>query len=580
MYFTGRNMQLHRYISLSGILCGTLICIGYFSATIDTIPVRDVSFYLLLVVACTIGSSAFVLFDRLYSIFQRERKVSTKSRIGFDITRSFINQGMRILLHWVPYVIMLFPGIIFWDTGDQLAQYFGISAFGMKPGLIWDHHPFFDTYLWGTIISVFKSCTGSYYVGIYFIGIVQCVLAASTFGMVIWYLCYRKVCERYVRLVYYFVCYFPVFPIMFFCIVKDTINVIFFLQWILIYAEALNTKGAILKNKKVAAAFLMLTLLSGLTKKITIYIVVFSLIMLTFFMFSRIIKLYIVSVAIGSYILLQLVFPTFLYPKINVVQGGPQAAITVPIEQVARVAHYYPNDCTRDERQAIDGYLVTGWKKMSQNYNPYTADPVSGFNVRDKSGTLRFLKAWASIGLRHPATYINAFFSQECGWLTFGTSMGVDRTEYTAALTPVQMQVPTHTNANELTFGKLQKDYGRTKANRIVQSIFEFLLCIPGLNIPYYSAVWTCVLPLYFIHRMRIRAKIIGNIRERLLESLPYILSVLSLFLYSLSLSIISPVDPTRYMFHTVVLAPFFYGYTFMTSQGNDDSLNNLIQTQ
>lgn len=35
---------------------------------------------------------------------------------------------------WVPYVILLYPGILYWDTGDQVAQFFGMAVFGQEPG--------------------------------------------------------------------------------------------------------------------------------------------------------------------------------------------------------------------------------------------------------------------------------------------------------------------------------------------------------------------------------------------------------------------------------------------------------------
>lgn len=40
--------------------------------------------------------------------------------------------SLRILAAWSPYIILLYPGVLYWDTGDQVAQFFGISAFGQK----------------------------------------------------------------------------------------------------------------------------------------------------------------------------------------------------------------------------------------------------------------------------------------------------------------------------------------------------------------------------------------------------------------------------------------------------------------
>ena len=74
---------------------------------------------------------------------------------------------MRIFMLWLPYILLLYPGIMYWDTGDQVAQFFGISVFGQKPGQIWDHHPFFDTYLYGAFLWLSHAVTGSYIIGIF-----------------------------------------------------------------------------------------------------------------------------------------------------------------------------------------------------------------------------------------------------------------------------------------------------------------------------------------------------------------------------------------------------------------------------
>lgn len=570
-------------VSLCGIICGALLCIGYFSATIDTIPLASPMFYVVLASACYLTSVLFHLLDRLVACLmaassEEEERSSDKNYIS-----SILSQGMRILLHWVPYFIFLFPGIIFWDTGDQLAQFFGISAFGMKPGMIFDHHPFFDTYLWGWFISVFKSLTGSYDVGIYLLGIVQCILASFTLSIMLWYMRYRKVSNRYIRFTYYFISYFPVFPIMFFCIVKDTTNIIFFLQWMLIYVEIIHSKGKVLSNKKVAILFVALTILSALTKKIMIYIIIVPLLLIAFFMISKLARTFVVCVALGTYVLLQMVFPKFLYPRIHVVQGGPQAAITVPIQQVARVAHYYPNDCTKAEKRAIDGYLLTGWDWMSKNYNPYTADPVTGFNVKNRAGTLEFLKAWASIGIRHPATYLNAFFSQESGWLSFGTTQGIAQGVKKMAFSttpsmPVQIEILTYSKTNAETFGQLRKNIGQSKLNAIVGTVYKFLLGIPVVNLPFYVAIWTCVSPFYFIHRMKIRSEEIGEKGIRLLEALPYVLSVVTLFLYSVSMSAVNPENPARYMFPTIVLAVMSFAYVFIPAGEGVESSDGIAE--
>ena len=104
-------------VSLCGIICGALLCIGYFSATIDTIPLTSPMFYVVLAGACSLTSVLFYLLDRLVARLMATSSEEEERSSNKNNTSSILSQGMRILLHWVPYFIFLFPGIIFWDTG-------------------------------------------------------------------------------------------------------------------------------------------------------------------------------------------------------------------------------------------------------------------------------------------------------------------------------------------------------------------------------------------------------------------------------------------------------------------------------
>ena len=47
---------------------------------------------------------------------------------------NLLRDASRMFVCWVPYVILLYPGILYWDTGDQVAQFFGMAVFGQEPG--------------------------------------------------------------------------------------------------------------------------------------------------------------------------------------------------------------------------------------------------------------------------------------------------------------------------------------------------------------------------------------------------------------------------------------------------------------
>lgn len=59
-----------------------------------------------------------------------------------------VKLGAIIYACWSPLLVLLFPGVIWWDTRQQLLQYNGLPN-ALSDGVITDHHPVLDTYLYG-----------------------------------------------------------------------------------------------------------------------------------------------------------------------------------------------------------------------------------------------------------------------------------------------------------------------------------------------------------------------------------------------------------------------------------------------
>jgi hypothetical protein len=89
-------------------------------------------------------------------------------------------------------------------------------------------------------------------------------------------------------------------------------------------------------------------------------------------------------------------------------------------------------------------------------------------------------------------------------------------------------------------------------------------MSIPGINSVFYIAFWTAVLPLFMLFLLCFYRRNIS--RENIIELTPYFVSWLSLFAYPVSLAINQ--NPTRYMFHLVILLPLMLTLvtTFFTS--------------
>lgn len=87
-----------------------------------------------------------------------------------------IKLGAIIYACWAPPLVLLFPGVIWWDTRQQLLQHNGLPN-ALSEDVLTDHHPVLDTYLYGWFTDL--SCApGSVDAGVYAFCLVQAFLTA------------------------------------------------------------------------------------------------------------------------------------------------------------------------------------------------------------------------------------------------------------------------------------------------------------------------------------------------------------------------------------------------------------------
>ena len=551
------------------VALGAIFACGTNAASSANLPLDEPYFY----AQCLLFAVLFLLIFRWgYALLEKIGKRTVSNResqkkgilqsLAFEYQASWkarLRDALRIFITWLPYLILMYPGVLYWDTGDQVAQFFGISAFGQEPGQIWDHHPFFDTYLYSGFIWLGRTVFGSYNVGIFLYSIVQYAFVTITIACWMRYLKEKGLGRLPLKACTLFFCFFPIFPIMFASMSKDITHAAFFLAWVLLFLRLVDSKLELFKNPKFLVEFLIISLCASMSKKMGMYIIVFSLLVLILGKFKALFKAIAVAVCVFLFVVISVALPKYFYPRANIVPGGAQAAFVMPIELLGRAAYAYPEDISDSARASVDSFLVYSWDQISNQYNPYIADPVTGYGLRDGGSTADFLKTWLKVGMRHPLTYVNGFFSLESGWITFSGTNKIRRPEKPYKQYPVQIDPTVTTNANKDTFGKLVPAKSENWAQRIVSGIVKTLKTTPVINVLCYVAVWTSMIPTFVLYVLWRRRGC--NEGGSLFRFAPYLVSVASLFVYPISLQVEGDkADPSRYMFHTLLLAPIAFG--------------------
>ena len=595
------------------LLLGVIVACGTNGAVRAYIPLKETGFYVQIALYAALFAVVFLALDRLCSKLSSHRSDSRDDANTADaptrhaasrnaiwrFTHANTPQGVvmdagRILICWLPYIVALFPGVLYWDTGDQLAQFFGLSVWDMEPGQIWDHHPFFDTYIYGAFLGSSHALTGSYVPGIFAHSFLQCVVFATMFTACLAYLAGKQINRHALTAITTFVCFFPVFPIAAMSMSKDVTHTMFFLIWLYLYVRMLDSGFTLLKKPWFLAAFVLTSVLASLTQKVGMYVIVVCL-LTTLLIRVRVkgslrLRSVCAALAVLIFVSVNVLLPAYVYPALNIVPGGKQAAIVVPLQMLGRAAHDHPDDISTEEKQTVDAYMSSTWDQISQNYVPYLSDPVTGYSLKGEVSTARFLKVWASIGLRHPMSYVNSFFSQESGWIAFlGAPASNAQQEPPYQEVPVQFQPRTWSRINPDTFGLLFQPRTDTAGQSMVMAALRTAQGVPVANTLMYTALWASVLPCFALFRLwRIWQRkrhengssaarpTAGDDRPALFWYVfPYLLTAASLFAYPVSLSVQNDSgNGTRYALHVLLITPLALGLLLSASHRDDKPMD------
>lgn len=480
---------------------------------------------------------------------------------------------MLMLLCWSPYIVWLFPGMIWYDTGDQIAQFFGIPALGQPSGVISAHHPVLDTIIFGGFAKMGVIWFGDYQSGLMVLVLIQVVAMCIALSASVLYARHVGATGGVTAVLFLFYALFPALPMFFMSLVKDSLHAVFFVPWLIMYVETCRSHLRSLQSIRFVAWFALFSLLSSLTTATGFYITALSL--LGLILVGRaagesndrndsgnMARLRGMAAALGVIVIVfaHTVFPAVTGAVLNVHEEDPNQVLIVPMQMTARFAVDHPQDVTDSERQIIDAVNNVPVGQMPRVYNPYIADQVLHLSLKDPSYIGQYVSVWLEQGRRHPGSYVNAFISLESGWFAIQRTARYDLGPLPLdALRSDQRIIPNQilmlgTNAISPPFAQMPpfqaNEEGQTDANRI----WQWMSSVPVLKLVTYTALWSFILPLFLLF-----CAIRGNRRaiwQRLMIGAPLIWSLLSLLPNAISI----PLKPTasRYIVWALYVVPLY----------------------
>lgn len=444
-----------------------------------------------------------------------------------------IKAAVLVMLCWLPYLIWLYPGTLWYDTSWQVYEYYS--------GSLSDHHPFLLVYLYGAFIDLGRTLLGDGTRGMFLLICIQYVAAAFGFSLICSYV--RRAGARWgwcLALLLFF-CLFPFFPMMFCSIVKDTLQAVLFIYFSLLYCEIVRTRGELLKKTWPVVALVLLGLAICVVKKTGVYVVAVPLIALAFMKLRWGGRALVPIIGALLAAVMLVLFPRVVLPALDVEPGGKQESLAVPIQQVAHDVKYYPEDFSEQDQQLINDFLWIDFDEIPQEFDYTIVDPIKDGSLRDDSLIGEFMALWARLGAEHPLGHLEAWIGMEAGWFSFDPALVVKIASGEVANSDFLDAYVSWPDADE--------------GNSIARDAFNLPKSIPVVSALYNQALWASVLPffcLYVVAKTKTRTRL-GRWCTLLMLS-PYLMTMVSLMVCPVS----TDVEAARYLIAMVSGGPLY----------------------
>lgn len=450
--------------------------------------------------------------------------------------KSVLKNAVIIFICWFPYIFFLFPGVYWSDTSKQLLIHYGVEEFT-------DHHPFALTYLFGAFADFGEQTFGNPILGLHCLIVLQLIAAIMLLSVTVLYTHKMGLSRRACHVELVFFVLFPVLPVMFCSLAKDTISVLFLMAFCLLFVEVIRTKGAIATNPWVIGGLFLCGLLTCLTKKAGVYVVVPSLVLAFLMVLSKKAKAILISVGMAVAVIMLILIPKCIMPALGVEPGGKQESIPFAIQQVAHDIKYNGDDMTEDEKGLVSDFLTIDYSKIADSYDPQIVDPVKGTKLKDESLFGDFIKLWIKKTVEHPLGHFESWIGLVKGWFGFQNNDGspnymVVCTESAWYYDPIMKYVP-------------QWPVKASKSDT-ARSIYNMEQSVPVVNVLFSRSLWASILPcLMLFFALRPGKGKLG----RVASMMPVDMSFVYLLLVPVSGM---GGEPTRYVLQMICVAPLF----------------------
>lgn len=379
---------------------------------------RSVSLFILLLI---FSLATYAYFDNisskqvLYDVKSGslcEKYINSRVPITYkeSIRQRFVIYLLIILVMWVPWIVLAWPGSIRDDTIAQLMQ--SLTDYPYE-----DRHPIFDTLVFEVFWRIGIS-TGNLIHGLSLFIVFQALLLASGASLLI---CYLRKCGvplffEYVVLMFYSFDYVVTGAVP--TMAKDSLHTVFMIPMAILFVECCRTRGAILRRSSVLFVCMTVVFLSIATKRTALMILLCSFIFL--FVLAKGNRKRVLMCIVIPLILIQGVWQPATNRFLHVSHYPTMEVNGLIYQPIGRLESVAPQNIKPENRKAFSDLMKGDLPHVGDVYDPFRVDAVMYTIDNNALAEVRrnALRAWWSEALNNPRDYIKAYLVLFYGWFT------------------------------------------------------------------------------------------------------------------------------------------------------------------
>lgn len=331
-----------------------------------------------------------------------------------------------ILLGWLPWMLIYYPGSLDNDVAYQLDTVLGILPKS-------NHHPWLANSILVFFFRVGRRLVSENF-GIFLFVATRNLAMALMYAAGIRWLDRQLSRPKISLAAACFYGFLPVWAAYSKHVFKDTLGIGLFAFFVFLAVLAVDELGRRKTSYRTVILLGLFGALASLIRNNFIFCVLPTLLVIGVILIVRQ-KAWRQAVVMLLCVSSFFAYSQYIYHVEKVAKSEGGEALSVFLQMEARAIIHHKDQLTEEEKNWIDNFMDPSVYEKG-TYNPLLSDPIKDRIHWDRPGAnAAFAKLWFALGRKYPAEYLAAFVGQSSGYYSFTPRLPVDAGNMNANLT-------------------------------------------------------------------------------------------------------------------------------------------------